>query len=122
MKKYSFLTEAFPSDYNKNTFGIFKFIFSNNDISIITKKIETLNFRLKHISKKKGVITSLYYMSPDKTKLIRISDHWSKSNIKGVNQVGYIGNCIWILNSDTVKNNRDKYQVGIIDMIQLRKI
>jgi hypothetical protein len=122
MKKYSFLVEAFPSNYNKNTFGIFQFIFSNNDINNIIKKIDSLSYRLKHVSKKKGIVTSLYYISPDKTKLIRVSDHWSKSNIKGINQVGYIGNCIWILNSNKIKQCKDKYQVGIIDMIQLRKI
>lgn len=122
MKKYSFLTEAFPSDYNKNTIGEFEFLFSHNDINYIRKQIERKNFRLKHLSNKKGYVGSIYYISPDKTKLIRVSDHWSTSNIKGVKTVGYIGNCLWILKSNNVKYCNDKYQVGIIELIKLRKI
>jgi hypothetical protein len=122
MKKYSFLTEAFPSDYNKNTFGDFYFLFSGNDLNNIVNRINKQNFKLNYVSKKKGQLSSIYYMNPNRTQLLRVSDHWSKSNIEGVKQVGYIGNCIWNLYSDKVKKCNDKYQIGIIDMIKLRKI
>lgn len=122
MTKYSFLTEAFPSNYNRNTIGEFQFLFSGDNLKQLCDKIDNNKFRLKHISNKKSNVGSVYYISIDNTKLIRISDHWSKSNIRGVREVGYIGNCLWILNSNKLKYCKHKYQVGIIDILKLRKI
>lgn len=122
IKKYSFLTEAFLSDYNHNTYGEFKFLFSGNDLNQILNRVKNEGYVFKYFSKKRGKVSSAYFFSPDKTKLVRVSDHWSRSNIDGINECGQIGNCIWILTSSNNFKNRDRWQVGIIDMIRLKKL
>jgi len=121
-RKYSFLSEAFLSDYNHNTYAEFKFLFSGNDINSLLNRCKQEGYVFKHFSKKHGKVSSAYFLSPDKQKLVRISDHWSKSNIDGINECGQIGNCIWILVSNSNMKNRDKYQVGIVDIIRMKKL
>ena len=55
-KTYSFiLTEAFLSDYNHNTYGEFKFLFSGNDLNQILNRCKQedmfLNLFLKNTEK-----------------------------------------------------------------------
>ena len=122
-KTYSFiLTEAFLSDYNHNTYAEFKFLFSGNDLNQVLNRCKQEGYIFKSFSKKHGKVSSAYFLSPDKQKLIRVSDHWSKSNIDGVNECGQIGNCIWILVSNSKLKNRDRWQVGIVDIIKMKKL
>lgn len=120
--KKKVVTEAFIHDYWKNTFGEFKFLFDGNNVNEMFSKVRKLNYRCHYISKTHGRISSIYYISPDKTKLIRISNHWSMSNIKGVKECNYIGNCYWILNSDKKIITTKPWQAGEIEMIKLRHI
>ena len=116
--KYSFLTEAFFSDYNRNTIGEFKFLWESDDINILINEAKKIGYIPKHSSRS----GSKYLISPDKTKLIRISNHWSDSNMEGVRKCGKIGTCIWFLVGDPNTKIFQKYQAGICDIIRLRKI
>ena len=118
MLKYSFLTEAFFSDYNRNTIGEFKFLWESNDVNVLINEAKKIGYLPKHASRS----GSKYLISPDKTKLIRISNHWSDSNMEGVKKCGKIGTCIWFLIGDPNTKIFQKYQAGICDIIKLRKI
>ena len=116
--KYSFLTEAFYSDYNRNTIGEFKFLWASDDVNVLVNEAIKINFIPKHLSKS----GSKYLISPDKTKLIRISNHWSDSNMQGIKKCGKIGSCVWFLVGNPEEKVFQKYQAGICDIIKLRKI
>jgi len=117
-KQYSFLTEAFYSDYHRNTIGEFKLIAASDIKKKLVNDAKRLHFIPDHYSKS----GSIYLVSPDKTKLIRISDHWSDSNIPGVKKCGRIGSCVWFLIGDQKIPVKEKFQAGIVDIIKLRKI
>lgn len=116
--KYSFLTEAFYCDYNRNTIGEFKFLWESDDINVLIEEAKKIGYIPNYASRSK----SKYLISPDKTKLIRISNHWSDSNIPGIKKCGRIGSCVWFLVGDPNMNVFQKYQAGICDIIKLRKI
>lgn len=65
---------------------------------------------------------SIYFEIKGTSKLIRISDHWSKSNLKYVNECGDIRSCWWELNMKNKNQfNKTQYQIGIIDLRKLEK-
>lgn len=116
--QYSFLTEAFYSDYHKNTIGEFKFVAASD----IKKKLIKDAIRAHYIPDYHSRSGSVYLISPDKTKLVRISDHWSDSNIPGVRKCGRIASCVWFLVGDPYIVVKEKFQAGIAEIIKLRKI
>lgn len=118
MKQYTFLNEAFYADYNRNTVGEFKFLWASDDINVLIEEAKKIGYIPSYASKSK----SRYLISPDKTKLIRISNHWSDSNMLGVRKCGKIGSCVWFLIGDPETKIFQRYQAGICDIIKLRKI
>ena len=116
MIQYSVLMEAFISDYWKNTKGIFDFLWTNDDPKVLINKAKKLGFKPDYKSK-----SSYYLISPDKLKLIRISDHWSSTNIPGLKTCKNIGSCYWTLIHNK-KINVQKYQAGIAFIGKLTKI
>ena len=110
MKKYSFLIEAFPSNYWKNTYANFEYIDSSDNVMDLINKTK----KEKYTPDFKSESNSYYLISPNKRYLIRISDHWSDSNISSIKCVGNIGSCYWKLTSKKVVKDVKKYQMGIV--------
>lgn len=64
---------------------------------------------------------SCYLILNDK-KLIRISNHWSNSNLK-VNKCGWIRSCYWEIKGNKVKNKDTKQlQMGIVDFAKMNGV
>lgn len=64
---------------------------------------------------------SCYLILNDK-KLIRISNHWSNSNLK-VNKCGWIRSCYWEIKGNKVKNkNTKQLQMGIVDFAKMNGV
>ena len=61
---------------------------------------------------------SCYLILNDK-KLIRISNHWSNSNLK-VNKCGWIRSCYWEIKGNKAKNKNVKtLQMGVVDFAKM---
>lgn len=79
----------------------------------------TLNF----VSRSAAGSISVYYISEDESRLLRISDHWSRSKVKATN-CGYIKSCFWRLIGKpycgySTKNHDRKFFGGIIPFAEL---
>lgn len=56
-------------------------------------------FKLNYISESyKYSSKSIYYVSDSDQYLIRVSDHWSESDFRGVKTCGNIRSCFWTIN------------------------
>ena len=123
MKHYSFLMEANINNYHIQTIGTFKYLFGG-PLKLIGKKLRRLGYRLKYTSPSNltGKTGSVYYISRDGTKLVRISDHWSSSNVGGVNTCGNIKDCFWRLRGKPGQVTNTEYQAGIIDLVKLKEV
>ena len=67
MKKYSFLIEAFPSNYWKNTYANFEYIDSSDNVMDLINKAK----KEKYTPDFKSESNSYYLISPNKRYLIR---------------------------------------------------
>lgn len=64
---------------------------------------------------------SCYLILNDK-KLIRISNHWSNSNLE-INKCGWIRSCYWELKGNKQKNKDTKQlQMGIVDFTKMNGV
>lgn len=84
-----------------------------NDIELNYKSIYNIsagNWKIK----KAG---SVYYYIRKWNAIVRVSDHWSFSNIKKVNQCSYIRSCYWNLidSKYNVQEVVKQFQIGIIN-------
>ena len=65
---------------------------------------------------------SCYLILNDK-KLIRISNHWSNSNLNNINKCGWIRSCFWELKGNKAKNKDTKQlQMGIVDFAKMNGV
>ena len=118
---YSFLEEATASDYFVKTFGTFRFLFSGKSYSEVALKANLKGFKPIHLSKTMyGDPSSAYFIDPTKTKLLRISDHWSESNVGNVRTCGWIRKCYWRLLGKQGSKSQGSIQAGIIDLSKLQ--
>ena len=64
-----------------------------------------------------------WYLILNDTKLIRISNHWSNTNLNNVNKCGWIRSCYWELKGNKQKNKNVKnLQMGIVDFSKMQRV
>lgn len=62
------------------------------------------------------------YLILNNKKLIRISNHWSNSNLK-VNKCGWIRSCYWEIKGNKQKNKNVKtLQMGVVDFAKMNGV
>lgn len=131
-------------NYFQNTKAIFKYkdSFINNDffewtkygykttaqkyIKQYVKQILNLNendkLEFNFLSFNKLFKSFSCYLILNNKKLIRISNHWSNSNLK-VNKCGWIRSCYWELKGNKQKNKDTKQlQMGIVDFAKMQGV
>lgn len=65
---------------------------------------------------------SCYLILNDK-KLIRISNHWSNTNLNNINKCGWIRSCYWELKGNKQKNKNVKtLQMGVVDFAKMNGV
>lgn len=63
------------------------------------------------------------YLILNGTKLIRISNHWSNTNLNNINKCGWIRSCYWELKGNKQKNKNVKnLQMGIVDFAKMQGV
>lgn len=63
------------------------------------------------------------YLILNGTKLIRISNHWSNTNLNNINKCGWIRSCYWELKGNKAKNKDTKQlQMGIVDFAKMNGV
>lgn len=63
------------------------------------------------------------YLILNDTKLIRISNHWSNTNLNNINKCGWIRSCYWELKGNKQKNKNVKdLQIGIVDFSKMKEV
>ena len=119
MKKINF------NNYDDNTIGEFKLRHTMSDNQVFkTRKRKEFNWKLiknvlytlypnKHVQKKWHSKGSLYF-TVGKSKLVRVSDHWS-------NEVGTIGNCFWTISDNKRIKRKNKWKIGVISLKDLKE-
>lgn len=68
---------------------------------------------------------SIYWINPQTKQLLRLSNHWSQSNLPNINQCYDIRSCFWQLKGfkKDFKHNhkRQNYQIGITKLKDLKR-
>ena len=63
------------------------------------------------------------YLILNNKKLIRISNHWSNSNLNNINKCGWVRSCYWEIKGNKAKNKNVKtLQMGVVDFAKMQGV